>query len=371
MKEWNDQFNPFNSMKALFHPDHLKACAKGEYLTPVCVSIDPTNRCNFDCIFCNSFKAVKDGVDNMSEEHMINIADFLKEWGSDKPEGHVKAVYLTGGGEPLMNNGTMALIERLHKNQIQSAVITNGTFLNDEKIDIIVKNCRWIGFSVDAVTNQTYNKMKGLSENSCVFDKVISHIKKIVKRSEELQTGCDVCFKFLLHPMNMHEVFDAAQLAKEIGVKDFHLRPIRYVNFEKIDEHSINFQDNIEFINDQFEKVQTLNTDSFHVYGVRHKFNIDLSIKKNFSKCRIIPIEPTFGADGRVHTCFDMRGNDKMVLCNHYPDVTEIARVWNSDKHKSIMNSIDVNKCPACTFSSYNEAIEKVILKDNMCINFL
>ena len=371
MKEWQNQFNPFNSMKALYHKDHLEACAKGEYLTPVCVSIDPTNKCNFDCIFCNSFKAVSGGNDTMSEEHMVKLADFLGEWGSDKPEGHIKAAYITGGGEPLMNPGTMALIEQLKHNQIQSAVITNGTYLTDEKIDIIVKNCRWIGFSVDAVTNETYNKMKGLPNNSKVFDLVINNIRKIVKRSNELNTGCDVCFKFLLHPVNMSEVYEAACLARSIGVKDFHLRPIRYINFDKIDEKTINFKDNIEYINKQFDEVQTLNTNSFHVYGVRHKFNPDLSIKKNFSKCRIIPIEPTFGADGNVHTCFDHRSQENMILCSHYPDVTEIAKVWNTQKHKDIVNNINVEQCPSCTLSSLNEAIEKVILKDNMCINFL
>lgn len=371
MKEWNDQFNPFNSMKILRHWKHLQACAIGEYLTPICVSIDPTNKCNFDCCFCNSHKVVADGKETMSEEHMIKLADFFKDWGSDKPEGHIKAVYLTGGGEPLMNPNTMSVIERLKQNDIESAVITNGTFLNDEKIDIIAKNCRWIGVSVDAVTNKTYNYMKGLPVNSTVYDLVIENIKKIVKRSRELNTGCDVCFKFLLHPYNMSEIFEAAKLAKEIGVKDFHLRPIRYINFEKIDASKINFKDNIEFINKQFELVHTLNSKNFNVYGVRHKFNLDLSIKKNFSKCRIIPIEPTFGADGYVHTCFDMRGKEDMILCNHYPDVTEIARIWNSDKHKKIMASIEVEKCPACTFSMYNEAIEKTILKDKMCINFL
>lgn len=215
MKEWKDQYNPFNSMKALRWFNHLQACAKGEYLTPVCVSIDPTNRCNFDCCFCNSFTIVKDGSETLSEEHMIKLADFLGIWGSDKLECHVKAAYITGGGEPLMNPATMSLLERLRTNNIQTAVITNGTFLDDEKIDIIVKTCRWIGVSVDATTNKTYNLMKGLPKKSKTFDRVINNIRKMAKKSNELNTGCDVCFKFLLHPYNVHEIYGAAELAKK------------------------------------------------------------------------------------------------------------------------------------------------------------
>lgn len=368
MKEWNNPWNPFNSMKILLHRSHLEACAQENYLTPISVNIDPTNKCNFKCCFCNSFDTVKDGKDELSEEHMIKLADFLGQWGADTPEGHPKSVYITGGGEPLQHPSTPALLERLHQNSIQSAIITNGTFLNDESIDIIVKTCRWIGVSVDAVTCQTFNKMKGLPSKSKVLDLVIENIKKLVKRSKELGTGCDIGFKFLLHPFNYHEIYLAAELARNLGVQDFHLRPVRYTNFTRIDENEIDFKNPLVQINKLFEKIHELNSDTFHVYGVRHKFNPDLSIKKNFSRCRVIPIQPTFGADGNVYCCFDMRG--RYPLCTHYPDVSEIAKIWNTEEHKKIVNSIKVKNCPGCTFGVYNEIIENVILKDSMCRNF-
>jgi MoaA/NifB/PqqE/SkfB family radical SAM enzyme len=314
---------------------------------------------------------VDEGKENMTESHMISLADFLGSWGRDTEEGPVKGVYVTGGGEPLMNKNTMSLIERLSSNKIESAVITNGVFLNDEKIDIIVRNCRWIGISMDAVTSKTYNLMKGLPSQSDIFGKVKESLVKLVKRSEHYGSKCDIGFKFLLHPYNIDEIYEAAKLAREIGVKDFHLRPVRYINFDKIKEGTVDFSSNLSLINDQFEKVQELNTEKFHVYGVRHKFNTDLTIKKNFSKCRAIPLEPTFAADGKVYLCFDHRGDDRMVLCNHYPDASEISSVWNSDRHKEMVDKIDVSKCPSCTFSSYNEAIEKALIKDNMCVNFL
>jgi len=371
VKEWTDQFNPFNSIKILKWWEHLNACASGHYLTPICASVDPTNRCNFDCVFCNSYGVVDEGKETMTEEHLIKIADFFGEWGRDSKEGHIKGVYITGGGEPLMNTNTMSLVERLTKNQIQSAIITNGVFFNDESIDIVSRNCRWVGISVDAVTNKTYNLMKGLPEKSKIFEKVIENLKKLVAYSTEYGSKCDIGFKFLLHPYNIDEIYDAAVFARSIGVKDFHLRPVRYINFAKIKEGTVNFNDKLDVINEQFDKVQTLNTKDFHVYGIRHKFNNDLSIKKNFSKCRIIPIEPTFAADGNVYLCFDHRGEESMILCRHSPDVSEISKIWNSDMHKNMVDNIDILKCPSCTFSSYNEAIEKVLLKDNMCINFL
>lgn len=270
-----------------------------------------------------------------------------------------------------MNPATPALIERLSQNGLQSAVITNGTFLNDENMAIILRDCRWIGISVDAVCNETYNTMKGLSPKATVFDMLIEKIRKLVRKKEDMGSICDIGFKFLLHPNNYKEIYAAAELAKGLGVNDFHLRPVRYINFDKIDASTVKFEDKLSFINDQFDYVQALNSERFHVYGVRHKFNSDLSIKKNFSTCRAIPLEPTFSSDGRVHCCFDQRGREELVLCNHYPDVAEISHFWNSDRHKEIVRGINVKSCPACTFSSYNEAIEKAVLKDRMCINFI
>jgi MoaA/NifB/PqqE/SkfB family radical SAM enzyme len=320
---------------------------------------------------CNSDSIVKNSQETMTEKHLSDLADFFGAWGSDRPEGHPKSCYISGGGEPLMNPSTPSFIERLSQKGIQSAVITNGTFLNDSNTLAILKNCRWVGISVDATCNKTYNLMKGLPEKSTVFDMVIEKMKKLVRQKEATGSACDIGFKFLLHPHNYKEIYAAAELARSLGVNDFHLRPVRYINFDKIDADTIDFKGNLNFINEQFEKVQTLNTNSFHVYGIRHKFNPDLSIKKSFSKCRAIPLEPTFSSDGQIHVCFDQRGRESLVLCNHYPEVSEIAGVWNSEKHKEMIRKIVVEECPACTFSSLNEAIEKAVIRDNMCINFV
>ena len=78
--------------------------------------------------------------------------------------------------------------------------------------------------------------MKGLPAKSKVFNLVIENIKKVIRRTKELGTNCDVGFKFLLHPVNFHEIYDAAKLAKDLGIQDFHLRPVRYSNFTRIND---------------------------------------------------------------------------------------------------------------------------------------
>lgn len=363
MKEWNDVLNPFNSMKVLMWREHLEGCAKDDYLPPVTVDIDPSNRCNYDCIWCNAYDMMCHNKDNtdMSEDHMIKIADMLKEWRTETGLGP-KSACVAGGGEPLINTGTMGFLERMYINGLECGVITNGSLVNKESAKILTKTCRWVGFSMDAATPETYNKVKGIKGN--LFKKVIENVKLVSNLTRD--NNCDLAYKFLLHPENANEIYEAAKLAKSLGCKDFHLRPVGWINITKA-KGELNWDNYISRINAQIEKALELENESFHFYGVRHKFSNNFVPKKNFSRCWAIPILATFGADGWVHTCFDMRGREDLKLCRHDPDPYELIKFWNSKEHKEKIKTIDINSCPRCTFSMYNEIVEKVFIKDSMC----
>jgi radical SAM protein with 4Fe4S-binding SPASM domain len=149
------------------------------------------------------------------------------------------------------------------------------------------------------------------------------------------------------------------------------LRPVGYLNLTKTKGKDLIYTSELlENINKQIEAAMSLGDGYFRVFGIRHKFNTDFSVKKNFSRCWVIPILPTFSADGNVYMCFDMRGRKNTIMCSHFPDVTEISKFWNSKEHKELVKNYDISSCPRCTLGPYNEMVEKVIIEDNMCINF-
>jgi MoaA/NifB/PqqE/SkfB family radical SAM enzyme len=358
MREWLNPWNPFNSAKVLLWRKHLEGCAKEDYLPPVTVDIDPSNRCNYDCKFCNAYDMIESSGKDMPIDHMIKLADFLKEWG-------VNSACIAGGGEPYMNKGMNGLLERMHENGLQNGVITNGSLLTDKDISVMAETCLWVGFSMDSSNKETYNNVKGI--NGDVFNKVIENIRKLVKATADKK--CTIGYKYLLMPENQGEIYDAIKLAKDIGVRDFHLRPVGWDNLTKT-EGKADYNYDFDLINKQIEEGQKLETAGFRVFGIRHKFNADFTRKVNFKRCWAIPILPTFGADGNVHTCFDMRGREDLILCRHIPDVSEILNVWNTEYHRKMVREIDVNKCPRCTFGTYNDIVEKVIIEDGFCKNF-
>jgi len=56
-REWNPskRWNPFNSYKLLAHVDRWKGIKRGRAIPPpVLVTVDPTNLCNLNCVWCNA-----------------------------------------------------------------------------------------------------------------------------------------------------------------------------------------------------------------------------------------------------------------------------------------------------------------------------
>ena len=368
MKEWSNQWNPFNSAKVLLWKDHLVGCAIENYLPPVTVDIDPSNRCNFDCPHCNAYDMIKSSGRDMPGKHMIKLVDFLAEWRDSTIYKTPNSACVSGGGEIYMNKDINVLLERMEHHGMEVGIITNGSLMTDEDINIAARVSRWVGFSLDAATPETYCKVKGM-KNQDIFFKVLENIKRLVQKVETIHSKCDVAIKYLITPDNALEIFEAISIAKIIGVKDFHLRPAGWDNLSKV-KTKPDYSSMISSINMQIDAGMSLETKNFRVFGIRHKFNPDMTKKINFSRCRAIAMLPTFGADGNVHTCFDMRGRKDLILCRHEPDPSEILKVWNTEYHKDMIRRIDINKCPRCTFGPYNEVVENVIMNDSMCMQF-
>ena len=368
-KEWSNPWNPFNSAKVLLWREHLQACADEEYLPPVTVDIDPSNKCWAACSHCNAWEMIHKGGGDMPGDHMIKLIDFLAEWRDSTRHKVPNSACVSGGGESFMNPNLVGLYNQMYKHGMEIGIITTGFIMKEEHVEAIARTARWIGFSVDAATKETYNKIKGLKQGDS-FLKVQENIRKVVGRIHRTDSKCDVAFKFLLTPDNALEIYDAIKLAKDMGVHDFHLRPAGWDNLSHVTKKG-NYTGLTEQINKQLVEGMKLETKDFRVYGIRHKFNPDFSRKVTFSRCWAIPMLPTFGADGNVHLCFDRRNDKGLILCRHEPDPAEILKIWNTEEHKDLVRSIDpVKDCPRCTFTGYQEVVEQVIMKDSMCYKF-
>ena len=389
--EWNPskRWNPFNSYKLLAHVETWRKIKRGKALpAPILVTVDPTNRCNLNCVWCNAgyVRSVRSG--SISGAALGRIADFLPRWSEGNPYGFpgVGAVCVAGGGEPLLNEATGAFIDRVVANGVEVGVVTNGLLI-DRCVDAL-SHATWVGVSVDAGTKETFAKLKGATSTTG-FERVIENMAILsdYARSHYNKLGWShpaygVSYKYLLYKDNIGEIYEAARLAKEIGCKNIHFRPAG-TTWDKIgSDEEIGFSaEEVRLFRDQIGRAMELDDETFGVYGVTHKFNNQFERANYFARCHAVfmtaVIEPPAGddapADGFVvGLCCDRRGDAKLELVRNVTDTAEVQQLWGSDAHWRIHDRIDpARDCPRCTYGPHNEIYEQVILNDSMTHKFI
>lgn len=362
--EWTNKYNPFNSWKALTHTDRFQAILDGEPKSPVVVNMDLTNKCNYDCGFCmfkNSARADETSRnfrnnESLEKGYALTLPKLWKDWG-------VKSVCLAGGGEPTLHSDCKDFIKECNNQGLELGFVTNGYLVNNKDwYQTVAANCKFVGFSIDAGNPKDYAKVKGVPEH--YFGQVITNMKNIASVKRDLETDVQIGFKFLLDKNNQNSIYDAAKLARTLGANHFQFRPA-------IDDYKYSEQE-IENIWKQIEEAQKLETDDFQVFGVKHKFNQDLTKKHNFNKCRANMLTTTWAADGKVYMCTDSRGNPWSELGEHYPNPEEFIKLWGSREHFDKVDKINHNKnCDRCTLTAYNEFFENIFLEDKMDRNLI
>lgn len=344
--EWSDPWNPFNSAKLMYHakywsqiPDVIPA--------PVMISIDPCNRCPYQCVFCNAQQVLTGEV--MSAEYMTMLVELMKT-------NYVKATCVGGGGEPLMNPSISTLLYGCSDGGIESSLITMGRDLDKFPA---VKTCRFVGVSIDSGIPETHEKIKGARHGD--FDRICRNLAGLAGKT-------DLTWKYLLWPGNFGEIYQAAKLARELGCDRFHVRPGSRP-WDTQSTKPLYTERDIQVINKQFERIFDLETDSFRVYGVRHKFRPDLSFRR-FDRCWAGFIVCVIQPNHVMSICCDRRGDPTTEL-GKIESVKDFKMLWGSTHHKEVVEALDMQKCPRCTYGPHMDMFENVILDDKMMVNFI
>jgi MoaA/NifB/PqqE/SkfB family radical SAM enzyme len=112
--------------------DYEKAIKNKKLLT---ASIENTNYCNLDCKYC--FRGgMLPGAERKSGEIARNELFFAID---ELSLAGVKAIYIVGAGEPLMDENISGLLEYIHGKGIIPVVATNGSLITPELVKIFNK----------------------------------------------------------------------------------------------------------------------------------------------------------------------------------------------------------------------------------------
>ena len=291
--------------------------------TPVFVQWDITNVCNLRCSFCtNRNKPLFDPMSKWDVEDIYRTAISLRNIG-------VKAIELTGGGEPTLHPAFEEIVTMLSSLNFELGLITNGTRLN--AIADLAPKFLWMRVSLDAARDSTYRLLKGKSMPD------LSCVKELNCRT--------VGASFIIVEENVDEIGEFALFARELG---FH--HCRYSLDHDLPTGEI-YIAILGRIREQWDIASSYATSKFGVFPLKERINIWKT--KTYSHCYYADLMVAIDASGEVYRCCEWKGKKQGSYGNLFKE--DFVKLWEKRK------PFHPRTCPPCWMDQKNEIVEQVI----------
>lgn len=357
MKERN--ITPYSEMKIFYHQDILKKLLNGERCYPLYIRLKPTNRCNQNCYYCtykNTYLDLSEYNvnDEIPYELMMSLLNDMNIMG-------VKAVTLSGGGEPLLYTHIEKTMERLLESGIDLSVITNGSLLCGRKAELLA-NAKWVRISADTVNANKYSEIRNVKKES--FNQLCNNIKEFSKIKNDC---CELGINMVVTKDNYMEVAEMAKLMKSLGVNHVKYAPLLSDNTKEYHKDikvqvSTSLNDAQEKLEDEKFKIIDLYT-----HAIEEKDNTC----RTYHECRIKEFTCVIGADAKVYLCQHKAYMKDGIVCDLRKG--SFKEQWYSDRVTELFHKFDaVEKCNQhCVRDGKNQLINSFLSMDKNHVNFI
>lgn len=172
--------------------------------SPVYVHYGITHRCNLRCRMCKVDKNINN-EEELSLRQIEQVFDILKRAG---------IVYVSiGGGEPLLREDLVSVIELLIKKGLMVRLLTNGTLAKEALIKSFVSaGLREVSISLDSMSPQIQNYIYGDKEISRKIVNSIDMFSELVPKKGRL-----LLINTVVSPFNIGELVSLSEFAKDKG----------------------------------------------------------------------------------------------------------------------------------------------------------
>lgn len=152
--------------------------------------LDTYSYCNAKCIFCG-YHTMTRPKGNMSKDTLHHVLDEIAGW--DTPLIEIVPIHF---GEFFLNPDWLYILQCIESKLPNTAIAipTNGSVLDDSKIDELVKikTLHYISFSVYAFFEDTYRKVIGL--DPVVLEQIANAIGKIIELRPDIMVGVGMSY---------------------------------------------------------------------------------------------------------------------------------------------------------------------------------
>ncbi len=259
---------------------------------PLAIYLEPTSVCNLSCPMCPVAMGVSD---YQYQEKFLDpgLVEMMEE-----PLTSALRCFMSGGGEPFLHPYFMSLLELVRSYEPEIIFNTNGTLLTGEIALYLVKlSINTISFSIDAVSPDTYRKIRKGAELERVVESVI------LVQDQKKKLGVEKPYlnmQFTLMKENVAELPALVQFAYSLGLNHLVIEPLSPV-FSFDQTYQDFYQKN--YVPPSRELIQTLIRLRDQAKGRLHFSSHYLEQKNPLLRCLQPWINFGVRTDGRVFLC--------------------------------------------------------------------
>jgi MoaA/NifB/PqqE/SkfB family radical SAM enzyme len=356
--------------KLLFHLGKLDTLKQNKKITPNLVELHLEAYCNDNCMFC-SFR--KDNGTNRSMLKLIDGQSSTENKPIGKPsdksripldvvmnlpkmmkECNIPSCLFSGGGEPTIYPYFDIVLDEFIKYGIELALITNGTNLNDSRIDKIVDNFIWIRFSMDSSKQETHKLIHKTPNED--FDRRVKSIKKMCMLKKLRGKDLTIGISFIITKDNVDDIEDSAKFFHEVGVDNIRFSYM----FDESGDGGFNSSE-INLVKNRISKLKELYGD--FIQGDKDRVDLYSKPNNDFSACYIQHFNWVIGADSLLYPCCIMTYHPSFVLA----DISKqkLTDIVNSNKVYEQMMKLNPKSCLPCWLRQKNQFVEKIFNEPN------
>lgn len=320
------------------------------------IILELTNGCNMACEYCFESNADKKPIHFMKNEVIKKAIDLVI---NQKGEEYNITFF---GGEPLLNvKGIKYAIEYGNEraknigSYIRYYIVTNGTLINEEIIELFNRNDVYVFFSYDG-SLEFQDKYRRFKDGSSTFEKITNNIKLFCKSREK-------CLNKYNASIRMTITRDFIPKLSETYVYLRNTFPDLKIGFALVSadsgkDYAIT-KDDLDVLRNEYLKLAELYIDEIKNGSSHNRFfesivrNITCGYKKNYF-CNCGDKYIAIGTDGDIYPCEGFLGYDKFSNGNIMDEKEKLCCMFL----ENVEENVQCKECWArylCGGSCYQE----------------
>ena len=351
---------PYSPNKIFHHRKWIDSVRRGEFPPPIFVEILPTNRCNHRCTFCSYRNQEYGSSQRFNPKDEIPFKK-LAEIVEDCAEMGVKAIEVTGGGEPMMHPQFLDLCRLIISKGLDLGLVTNGSWWTDEATEVL-KDAAWVRISIDAGCKKTYEAVRRCKPRA--YDIVRQAIRDLSSIKQTNPTPI-IGVGFVVMQDNYKDIEHAVARAREDGADNIRISAV----FQE--KGAAYFESFKEETQQQCRKIAgEYSNKDFTVFNLFDDRLTDLSAgSPDYSTCHFQQASTYIGADQHVYRCCVLGYNDLGFLGSLKQQ--RFKDMWNRPETREAIWEFNPRVCPQCMFNNKNRSINYALQQNPLHVNFI